>query len=273
MDIFLILASCLLGGLILNIMPCVLSVIPLKVLNFVRLSEGSPRKRVYHSLIYSIGIVVSFLILGGFAVSIKLSGGAALFGLHLLGSAWLNGLLGLIMALLSLDLLLPKGTIAAPFKSVLNGLKQAFLSKSSNLAESPQIVENLRNIHKKLPYLSRIHASVQSKSVNLIALARSKGEYLSSFLHGCLTTAMGSACTGPILAGAMGLALAASPVVIMAAFGVAGIGMSLPYLLLAALPGGIKILPKPGRWVVYVEKVAGSMMILLAVWFLWLALF
>ncbi|MGC9259226.1 MAG: protein-disulfide reductase DsbD family protein [Phycisphaerae bacterium] len=53
----------LLGGLILNVMPCVLPVIPLKVLAMVQQAHGSRPRAVLHATIFAAGIVSLFLIL------------------------------------------------------------------------------------------------------------------------------------------------------------------------------------------------------------------
>ncbi|MCL5770260.1 MAG: thioredoxin family protein [Planctomycetes bacterium] len=53
----------LLGGLILNVMPCVLPVIPLKVLAMVQQAHGSRSRAVLHAMVFAAGIVSLFLIL------------------------------------------------------------------------------------------------------------------------------------------------------------------------------------------------------------------
>lgn len=53
----------LLGGLILNVMPCVLPVIPLKVLAMVQQAHGSRKMAIIHALVFSAGIICLFLIL------------------------------------------------------------------------------------------------------------------------------------------------------------------------------------------------------------------
>ncbi len=53
----------LLGGLILNVMPCVLPVIPLKVLAMVQQAHGSRPRAVLHATVFASGIVALFLIL------------------------------------------------------------------------------------------------------------------------------------------------------------------------------------------------------------------
>ena len=53
----------LLGGLILNVMPCVLPVIPLKALSLVQQAHGDRRVAIVHSLVFCAGIVALFVAL------------------------------------------------------------------------------------------------------------------------------------------------------------------------------------------------------------------
>ena len=55
------------GGLILNIMPCVLPVIAFKILGFVSESKSSPQRVRALGGIYAIGVLFSFLVLPGLA--------------------------------------------------------------------------------------------------------------------------------------------------------------------------------------------------------------
>ena len=60
-----------LGGLILNVMPCVLPVIAIKILSFVQ-QAGESRARIFAlNLAYSIGVLAVFLVLAFLAVSAK----------------------------------------------------------------------------------------------------------------------------------------------------------------------------------------------------------
>jgi thiol:disulfide interchange protein DsbD len=69
-----------LGGLILNVMPCVLPVIALKILGFVKQS-GEKAGRVRNlGLVYGAGVLVSFLILAGLAIGVQAAGGLANWG-------------------------------------------------------------------------------------------------------------------------------------------------------------------------------------------------
>jgi thiol:disulfide interchange protein len=69
-----------LGGLILNIMPCVLPIIALKILSFVKHS-GEKAGRVRNlGLVYGLGVVVSFLILAALAIAVQEAGRLANWG-------------------------------------------------------------------------------------------------------------------------------------------------------------------------------------------------
>lgn len=57
--------SLFLGGLILNLMPCVFPVIGLKVMSFVQLGGGERRKIIAHALAFAAGILISFWVLAG----------------------------------------------------------------------------------------------------------------------------------------------------------------------------------------------------------------
>ncbi|MEO7300157.1 MAG: protein-disulfide reductase DsbD domain-containing protein, partial [Verrucomicrobiota bacterium] len=71
------------GGLILNIMPCVLPVIALKVLSFVNQTKESPTRGKTLGLIYGLGVLVSFLVLAGLAIGVQKAGGSANWGMAL----------------------------------------------------------------------------------------------------------------------------------------------------------------------------------------------
>ena len=69
-----------LGGLILNVMPCVLPVIALKILGFVGQARNEPREARKLGLVYGSGVVLSFLVLAGLVVAAKAAGQQAGWG-------------------------------------------------------------------------------------------------------------------------------------------------------------------------------------------------
>ncbi len=70
----LALLAALLGGLILNLMPCVLPVLAIKVLGFARRgAEGRAAQRA-QGIAYTFGVVLSFVALGGVMLALRASG-------------------------------------------------------------------------------------------------------------------------------------------------------------------------------------------------------
>ncbi len=62
------------GGIILNIMPCVLPVLSIKAFSLVKQNELSKKQIFNNSLLYSLGIILSLLILAIVAIIIKTAG-------------------------------------------------------------------------------------------------------------------------------------------------------------------------------------------------------
>jgi thiol:disulfide interchange protein DsbD len=70
------------GGLILNIMPCVLPVIALKILGFVSQARQEPARVRKFGLIYAAGVLISFLALALLVIAVKAAGHAASWGMQ-----------------------------------------------------------------------------------------------------------------------------------------------------------------------------------------------
>jgi thiol:disulfide interchange protein/DsbC/DsbD-like thiol-disulfide interchange protein len=68
------LALAFVGGLILNLMPCVFPVLGIKILGFVNQSGHEKRKIVAHGLIFTFGVLLSFWILAGALAVLRASG-------------------------------------------------------------------------------------------------------------------------------------------------------------------------------------------------------
>lgn len=94
----------LVGGAILNLMPCVFPVIGLKVLGFAGQAGGDRGVAVRQSLVYAAGVLVSFLALGGVILALKAGGEAVGWGFQMqspgfvLGTAALMVVLGMSLA-------------------------------------------------------------------------------------------------------------------------------------------------------------------------------
>lgn len=63
-----------LGGVILNVMPCVLPLLSVRALSLVNQSGQDKKKIFFNSLLYAGGILVSFLVIAGIVIGLKLSG-------------------------------------------------------------------------------------------------------------------------------------------------------------------------------------------------------
>ncbi len=72
----------LLGGVVLNLMPCVLPVLSLKALSLVG-SGDDPQRARHHALWYTAGVILSFLALGGLAIALREAGLALGWGFQL----------------------------------------------------------------------------------------------------------------------------------------------------------------------------------------------
>jgi thiol:disulfide interchange protein len=66
------------GGLILNIMPCVFPVLGIKVTSVVQQAGEDRRKVVLHGVMYTVGILLSFWVLGGIAIALNKGWGSQL---------------------------------------------------------------------------------------------------------------------------------------------------------------------------------------------------
>lgn len=82
-SLLLILLLAFIGGISLNIMPCVLPILSIKALSLVNQAEGSKKEIIYNSLLYSLGILVSFLVLATIVAVLKLVGTSVGWGFQL----------------------------------------------------------------------------------------------------------------------------------------------------------------------------------------------
>ncbi|MDO5505362.1 MAG: protein-disulfide reductase DsbD family protein [Pseudoxanthomonas suwonensis] len=71
--LLLTLLTALLGGLILNLMPCVLPVLSLKAFSLAN-TAGEPQRARRGALVYTAGVLVSFAVLGALALALRQAG-------------------------------------------------------------------------------------------------------------------------------------------------------------------------------------------------------
>jgi thiol:disulfide interchange protein len=84
------------GGLILNLMPCVLPVLSIKILGFAGSDRGAMRM---HGALYALGVVLTFLVLSALLVLLKAFGNEIGWGFQLQSPVFVALLLALFLAL------------------------------------------------------------------------------------------------------------------------------------------------------------------------------
>ena len=214
----------LLGGLILNLMPCVLPVLSLKLLSVVELG-GHQRRHVRRAFLATAGgIVFSFLVLAAGAAALKALGVAVGWGIQFQQPLFLVAMTVVLTA----------------FSANLFGLFEVPLP--ARLANA----------------LGQPAASTGAAETGLTG----------HFATGAFATLLATPCSAPFLGTAVGFALSRGLVEIAAIFTALGLGLALPYLTVAAVPGVATRLPRPGRWMVAVRRIMGLALAGTGVWLL-----
>lgn len=211
-----ILLMALAGGLILNVMPCVLPVLAMKLGSVVQASSTHRRVVRQQFMASAAGIVTSFLALALMMTALRLSNQALGWGIQF-QNPWFIAAMVLVMVGFSASLL---------------GLFEIRLSSG----------------------------------VSTFLATRGGNGLVGHFCQGAFATLLATPCTAPFLGTAVSVALVAPLSLLWGIFLVMGIGMSLPWLLIAAWPGLALRLPRPGRWMNVVRIILGLMMLASGLW-------
>lgn len=212
----LLLLFALLGGLILNVMPCVLPVLAMKLSSVLYADNRGSRVLRTQFLVSSSGIMVSFWILALLVSVLRLTQSAVGWGIQF-QNPWFLGFMVLVTLLFSANL------------------------------------------------FGVFSISLSSNTSTRLATAGGKG-MRGHFMEGMFATLLATPCTAPFLGTAVAFALVAPYSQLWLIFTALGLGMSLPWLLIAAFPGIAKALPKPGRWMNGLRLVLGGMMFITTLW-------
>ncbi|HEY4989239.1 MAG TPA: protein-disulfide reductase DsbD domain-containing protein, partial [Opitutaceae bacterium] len=120
------------GGLILNLMPCVFPVLGIKILGFVNQAGADRRKVTLHGLVFTSGVLVSFWILAGILAILRAGGSHLGWGFQLQSPAFVFGLAAAMLAFaLNMSGVFEFGLTATGFGSSLqskSGLIGSFLT-------------------------------------------------------------------------------------------------------------------------------------------------
>lgn len=91
------------GGLILNLMPCVFPVLGIKVMSFVQRAHDAPRALRSQGLMFALGVLVAFLFLAGAMLALRAGGAQIGWGFQLQSPPFVT-LLACLFFLLALNL-------------------------------------------------------------------------------------------------------------------------------------------------------------------------
>jgi thiol:disulfide interchange protein DsbD len=97
----------------------------------------------------------------------------------------------------------------------------------------------------------------------------SRNRTLDAFGSGVLAVVVASPCTAPFMGAALGYAIAQPLPVTLSVFVSLGLGMALPYALLAWFPGWRRRLPKPGAWMERVKQFLAFPLYATVAWLAW----
>ncbi|MDR6874285.1 thiol:disulfide interchange protein DsbD [Bosea sp. BE125] len=208
------------GGLILNLMPCVLPVLFIKALGFAQLARAHRDAVREQGVLFLSGVVVTFMILAGIVVGFAALGSSIGWGFQLQSPPLVIGL-AVIMTLIGFNLLgaFEVGTSAG-------GVGQDLASR---------------------------------------------GGRLGAFMTGALAVVVATPCTAPFMGAAVGYAVTQPPVMGLAVFLALALGFALPVLALSFAPGLLRLLPRPGRWMVVLKQAFAFPMFATAIWLVWVA--
>ena len=216
----ILLLSALFGGLILNLMPCVLPVLSLKLFSLIKQAGESRSRLLALGTATTVGILASFWLLAAIVAAVKAGGGNAGWGMQFQSA----GFIAFMVVILS------------AFAMSFFGVFEIWLPGSA--------------------------------TTKMDSAGRKNG-LLGAFFTGALLVLLSTPCSAPFLGTAMGFAFTASTPVLFLFFTAAGVGLALPYMLVSAFPSVLKAFPKPGAWMVTLQKIMGVLLLGTVAWLLW----
>jgi thiol:disulfide interchange protein DsbD len=209
----------LIGGALLNLMPCVFPVVGLKVLGFANAAgdaRGARRAMRHGAFAFAAGVLVSFWLLAGLMLGLRAAGESVGWGFQLQSPAFVAAMALLFVAV---------------------GL-------------------NFSGVFEFGMALTRLGGVGGSTTAG-------------SFGAGVLAVLVATPCTAPFMGSALGFTLAQPAVFTMSVFTAIGLGMAAPYLVLGLIPGWVRRLPRPGRWMQTLREVLAFPMYATAAWLAW----
>jgi thiol:disulfide interchange protein DsbD len=96
-----------------------------------------------------------------------------------------------------------------------------------------------------------------------------RGGYVGSFFTGVLAVVVASPCSAPFMGTAIGVGLSQPPLISLSIFLTLGLGMALPFLVIAFVPALGRVFPKPGPWMNVFRQSMAFPLYLTVVWLIW----
>ena len=90
-----------------------------------------------------------------------------------------------------------------------------------------------------------------------------------SFFTGILAVLVATPCTAPFMGAALGYALSADAPAALAVFAALGAGFAAPFVALSFTPALLRLLPRPGAWMLTFRQLLAFPMYGAAVWMIW----
>ena len=222
-----------LGGLILNLMPCVLPVLAIKLAAII---EASGQSRGFVRLRFgagAMGILSSFAILAAGLATLRLAGGQIGWGIQFQSPVFLAIML-LVLGLFTLNMLdrffLP---IPAFLQASFRGDGQNTNGQNTNQQARPAIL-------------------------------------FGDFMAGMLATLLATPCSAPFVGSAVTVALTGDMAQLFAVFMAMGAGLAAPWGLVVLFPALVGFLPRPGHWMVWLKRGLAGLLIATMIWLGWL---
>jgi thiol:disulfide interchange protein/DsbC/DsbD-like thiol-disulfide interchange protein len=211
----------LIGGLILNVMPCVLPVISLKIFGFVSEAGERPDKAFRLALVFSAGILSCFAILAAIVTFFRAIGAQVGWGFQFQDYRFVLAISCLVFA----------------------------------------FALNLFGVFE---------LTVSARATGGLAKLAAGSGYGGAFFQGAFATILATPCTAPFLGTASAFAFTQPAWATFLIFFSIGIGMALPYLLLAIQPKWLRYLPKPGDWMIRLKQLLGFLLLATLLWLFWI---
>lgn len=212
-------AFAVLGGLILNVMPCVLPVLSIKFSSALK-SVGKSDNEIRAGFLATAGGVMAFMWLLALVLFVLKSAGAQIgWGIQFQNPAFLAVMMTVLLAF------------------------------AGNLLGAFEIT---------LP------TSLQTR-MSIVGGTSRAGDFATGFFAAMMATP----CSAPFLGTAVGFALAGRGIDIFVIFTALGVGLALPYLLVAARPSLAAALPRSGRWMLWVKWAMGLLLLGTVLWLAW----